>query len=41
MIRQTFLGGYIISLFDYIGPTWFQAAIVGQVFLKKNLNFKI
>ena len=35
------LGGYIISFFDYNRPIWFQAVIVGQVFLEKNLNFNM
>ena len=40
-IRQTFLGRYIISLFDYNRPTWIQALFVEQVFFKKNLNFNM
>ena len=40
IIRQAFLGRYIISLFDYNRPTWIQAVIVEEVFLK-NLNFNI
>ena len=39
IIRQTILGRYIISLFDYNIPTWIQVVIVEQVILKKNLNF--
>ena len=39
--RQTFFGRYIISLFDYNRPTWIQAVIAEQVFLKKNLNFNM
>ena len=32
MINQTFLGGYIISFFDYNRPTWIQGVIAEQVF---------
>ena len=39
IIRQTFLGMYIITLFDYNRPTWLEAVIVEQLFLEKNLNF--
>ena len=35
------MGRYIISLFDGNRPTGIQAAIVEQVLLKKNLNFKM
>ena len=41
IIRQTFLGTYVISLFDYDRRTWIQSAIVEQVLLKKKLNFKM
>ena len=44
IVRQAFLGRYIISLFDYNRPTWIQAVIavfVEKVFLKKNLNFNM
>ena len=32
---------YIISLFDCNRPTWIEAVIVEQVFLKKNLNLNM
>ena len=32
---------YISTLYDYKKPTWIQAVIVEQVFLKKNLNINI
>ena len=41
IIRQTFLGRYIISLFGHNRPTSFPAVLVEQVFLNKNLNFNM
>ena len=41
IIRQNVLARYIIPLFDRNRPSWFQAVILEQVLLKKNLHFNM
>ena len=41
VIRWTFLGKYIISLFDYERLIWIQEVILEKVFLKNDLNFSM